>query len=407
MGKILFLITPNPPYEQGEEYLSSELPVLAKSFDQIIVIHHAEGYKKRDIPYISELIYFSYLPAKAEKLKSIWYVFSWVFWRELFDMIFHYHLFPTPQRIASLLGAIAIGKKFARFVLAKIGISKNKVYVYSYWCNFIAVGLAFLKRRSKAIICLSRAHGYDVYFDRNESGYLPLRRFIYKNIDRVYFISKKGFHYAKEKTKFFPAMRVSYLGSMPVAQPNKNKSSTFQIVSCSWVIPVKRINLIIDALALLNSEHGIKWTHFGDGSNYEEMIRYAKTKISKKSHLTYEFKGYVSNDKLLDFYSRNSIDLFINVSESEGLPFSIIEAFSFGIPALATNVGGTNEIVESAKNGILLDEHLTAQELTNHIEYFISLDEQTKAQYSQNAYLKWKECFNAEKNFQLFIDDFI
>ena len=47
------------------------------------------------------------------------------------------------------------------------------------------------------------------------------------------------------------------------------------------------------------------------------------------------------------------IDIFINVSSSEGLPVAIMEAISFDIPIIATNVGGTSEIV-TPETGILI-----------------------------------------------------
>ena len=48
---------------------------------------------------------------------------------------------------------------------------------------------------------------------------------------------------------------------------------------------------------------------------------------------------------MLDYYKNNIIDIFINLSASEGIPVSIMDAISFGIPCIATNVGGTGEIV--------------------------------------------------------------
>ena len=44
-----------------------------------------------------------------------------------------------------------------------------------------------------------------------------------------------------------------------------------------------------------------------------------------------------------DVYKRQAqpYHVFLNVSSSEGVPVSIIEAMSFGIPCIATNVGGT------------------------------------------------------------------
>jgi colanic acid/amylovoran biosynthesis glycosyltransferase len=71
--------------------------------------------------------------------------------------------------------------------------------------------------------------------------------------------------------------------------------------------------------------------------------------------------GNVENSKILDFYSENYVDLFINFSEFEGVPVSIMEAQSAGIPVLATKVGGTSEIV-SSDNGFLVEKHFDLSE---------------------------------------------
>jgi glycosyltransferase involved in cell wall biosynthesis len=407
-NKTLFLITPNPPFEPGEEFLRSELPILAEAFDEIIVIHHNEHYKGREIKDVTTLLLFPYLPSKRDKFNSLSHLFEWVFWSELYDMLFVYQLVPTPRRIASVLGGIEVGKKFAKYIASSEAVKRgNKVYVYSYWCNYIAVGLAFLKRLHPACTCISRAHGYDVYFERNVSGYLPLRRLIFKTLDRIYFISKMGLNYAVNKTKKYPSMRTSYLGSAPISLNPKNQDSVCHIVSCSSIISLKRLDLIVDALAILSPATKVKWTHFGDGPLSKTIQEYAALKLSEKQNISYEFKGYVLNKELVDFYSNSSIDLFINVSESEGLPFSIIEAFSAGIPALATDVGGTREIVEPNKNGILLSKTPTAEEIKTNIQYFAALDSKSKEVYSTNAYEKWSNFFQANKNFREFIQDFL
>jgi teichuronic acid biosynthesis glycosyltransferase TuaC len=50
----------------------------------------------------------------------------------------------------------------------------------------------------------------------------------------------------------------------------------------------------------------------------------------------------------------NAADIFIFPSWSEGLPNAVIEACSCGLPILASNVGGTSEIIVSGKNGLLV-----------------------------------------------------
>ena len=59
------------------------------------------------------------------------------------------------------------------------------------------------------------------------------------------------------------------------------------------------------------------------------------------------FTGPISNNKVFELYRTTPIDLFINVSKSEGIPVSIMEALSVSIPVLATNCGGIEEIVNN------------------------------------------------------------
>ena len=49
-------------------------------------------------------------------------------------------------------------------------------------------------------------------------------------------------------------------------------------------------------------------------------------------------------------------DLFVLPSYREGLPNSLIEAGSFGIPLLATNINGCNEIIDDGITGILVEK---------------------------------------------------
>jgi len=56
------------------------------------------------------------------------------------------------------------------------------------------------------------------------------------------------------------------------------------------------------------------------------------------------------HNDVLNYYASNPVDVFINTSSSEGLPVSIMEAMSFGIPVIATNVGGTGHCYKCRRN---------------------------------------------------------
>ena len=82
----------------------------------------------------------------------------------------------------------------------------------------------------------------------------------------------------------------------------------------------------------------------------------------------------------------------MNVSTNEGVPVSIMEALSYNIPAVATDVGATSEVV-TPKSGVLVSENPTAEEIKDAI---------VKAVYSNNLDPRglWDERFNAETNYQ-------
>ena len=87
----------------------------------------------------------------------------------------------------------------------------------------------------------------------------------------------------------------------------------------------------------------IHWVHIGDGPervNIEALISQINNPKIKVLLL-----GQLPNEEVLHYYETHPVDLFINVSSFEGIPVSIMEAMSRGIPVAATPVGGIPEIV--------------------------------------------------------------
>jgi len=108
----------------------------------------------------------------------------------------------------------------------------------------------------------------------------------------------------------------------------------------------------------------------------------------------------------MNFYKNNPIDVFINVSQSEGgNPVSIMEAQSCGIPLIASAVGGNKEIVHE-KVGILLNPDPTSEEIANGIITFMENHELIKERkyYSK---INFEERYNSNKNFPTFIQALI
>ena len=66
-----------------------------------------------------------------------------------------------------------------------------------------------------------------------------------------------------------------------------------------------------------------------------------------------KFDGWVGGEKKIQLL--NWADIFILTSYNEGLPISILEAMSYGLPIIASPVGGIPEVVERNRNGILVN----------------------------------------------------
>ena len=113
--------------------------------------------------------------------------------------------------------------------------------------------------------------------------------------------------------------------------------------------------------------------------------------------------GELTSTDIYKLYKENSYHIFVNVSESEGIPVSIMEASSFGIPVIATNVGGVGEIVENGYNGLLLNKDFLNRDLSvclKSIACMVDNDYQTLRKHAREM---WEERYNSSVNYSKFV----
>jgi len=87
----------------------------------------------------------------------------------------------------------------------------------------------------------------------------------------------------------------------------------------------------------------------GDGperSNLEELVR-------SLSLDNVSFLGNIANDTMNDIYLKS--DIFLNTSNVDNMPNSILEAFACGLPVVSTNPGGIPYMVENGESGLLAE----------------------------------------------------
>ena len=399
--KQLVLLCDQYPNSNGEFFIDDEMRVANEQFEHIfIVTRKSEGKAyHRYVPKNATIIEYNPDYSCIEKLKTCLFLLSPFFQKEVINVVrkqkSKYWFTIAKIQFVCLLQAQAL----SRFLIKQFNIQDS--VCYSYWHDYKAMALALLRNENPSAICISRAHGWDVFAERQQTPYLPFKPFVFKNLSQTYSISDAGRNYFLQQfgNEFSSCISLSRLGKFNNRVPNMQKEGpAITMCSCSNIIPLKRIHCIIDILAELETDFQIHWIHFGDGPLRQDIEQYAQTRLQRTQ---VEFRGIVPNTQILDYYASNYIDLFINVSSSEGIPVSIMEALSAGIPVVATNVGGTSESV-SETCGFLLPEDFEIHQATSIIKNYISLPEQQQQEYRRNAHDFWKDKYEAGKNYEEF-----
>lgn len=276
--------------------------------------------------------------------------------------------------------------------------SDDQTIWYFFWGRHPALLIPLLKNRYKAKIAC-RFHGYDLY-EKNYGGYIPYRQHILNNTDLYLPCSENGKKYLERNLNI--AAEKIYVARLGVKQDGISpigNDRTLRIVSCSDCVPIKRLHLIVEAIKQINIP--VEWTHIGDGPTLKNIIR-SSARI-KNENKQFNFPGYLSNREVYSIYLTKGFDVFLNVSESEGVPVSVMEAMSAGLPIIATDVGGTKEIVDGS-NGVLVNKHISAQELAELLEQFKKIPPQQIEQLRSRSISKYKERSDAEKNAEMLIE---
>lgn len=403
----LLLLARTFPYNHGEvaaeSYLETEIGYLAKRFDEVVAVgtEAPRGAEPTcELPANVHPVALGVGNSKADKVCEA------VQGRALglFGPAF------AREALASDPAANTTGKgcflsyfvarayrKYHALLEALAGMGFHPTHVYSFWFWDAALAAAWLKDEYPCTLAFARAHGYDLYENRSYQCYLPLREYLLDRLDWVFPCSANGRNYINGKWPGHEGkVLTAYLGTRDLADKSgAPRGCVFRVASCSRVVPVKRVGLIADAMALLDAD-GVRaeWTHFGDG----EELGSVKNRVTSLSNVRCVFPGNIPNSELLDIYSRRDFDLFVNASESEGLPISLMEACGAGIPVLATDVGGTREIVRPKLDGDLLPEDLSARRLADAVEAFAALPDGDRLFLRRGARRVWVQDFRAAKN---------
>lgn len=287
-------------------------------------------------------------------------------------------------------------------------IADGGALIYSYWFNPSCLAFLMDRKSYSDRKVISRIHGYDLYNERNPYNRQPFREYMDESIDRLFFVADAGLEYYMahwgKKEDVGKKYVVAPIGTADSGYMWKEsfhmRGTAFHIVSCSHVIPLKRVTLIIEGLSQI-ADIEIRWTHFGTGSHYEETVKYAERLLSNKKNISYEMFGFVPVEEIMRFYAENCVDCFLTTSSTEGSPVSVQEAMSFGIPIIATAVGELPNMIDG--NGILLPENPQPEDVGDAIGRLYRMSDGETEKMRGRSRALWEQKYNADDNAEKFV----
>jgi len=226
-----------------------------------------------------------------------------------------------------------------------------------------------------------------------------LGKYILKKSDLVFPISegvRKFLNRNYKNIKFGPTLYNSY-DFKGKEYKNSEKPTNPKLLFVGRLVKSKGVYELVEAAKILKEENfPFKLTLIGDESEKESLARYIEDNdldqdIILKGKLPYE-------ETQLEF---PKYDIFINPSYTEGLPTTVLEALFNNLLIVATNVGGTNEIIPDKL--LINKEELSSSTLAKHIKDTFNNWDKLKIQY-EKTYKEDKEKFSWDTNIEKYKD---
>ncbi|MBK7129834.1 MAG: glycosyltransferase [Crocinitomicaceae bacterium] len=396
MGKrALVVLTVSFPFKGEEITWKDHLLELTKKFD-LVIFFSLPPTTDLEIDPPENVIYFS---EKGNPPKISFSILKRFVRILIYEILREKKFWLYVKKIRMLYAMVRYASHRADYLrqeLNKIGCD-YQLYFHSTWLNTSALSLAFLKTENIIDGYTFRINGYDFQDERQSSGHVFFRRFIFDHSTLLVGLSKFSIQYMQAKGFSVEKMFLNYGGKISKSLQLLRSNNVFTCVSCSGLISLKRVHLIAQALRFVDFE--LNWIHFGDGPQRQEIEKLADV---LPKNISVRLAGHVDQQVIEQYYENNQINLFLHLSESEGLCMAIIEAQRYGIPAMACGVGGVKDIINES-TGILLPLNISPEELAVRIVNFRNSKLNTN-DFRQAVYSYFQVHFDVEKNTAEFIN---
>ena len=209
---------------------------------------------------------------------------------------------------------------------------------------------------NKVIYHIHGAEFHEFYRNETKKGKRKISNLI-NNVDCVICLSIQWKQFFIEN---FETKKIEILPNIvtnPTIKSVSKSKETFNFLFLGFISERKGVWLLLKVIEELKLKLKGKFVFYIGGNGEVEKL---KQEIkAKKLEGIVEFIGWISDDNKL--FHLNNADAFILPSYNEGLPISILEAMTYGLPIISTNVGGISEVLKDGVNGYLVEPGNTDQ----------------------------------------------
>jgi glycosyltransferase involved in cell wall biosynthesis len=146
------------------------------------------------------------------------------------------------------------------------------------------------------------------------------------------------------------------------AEPNKINN----LLVNSRLVVQKNIDLVIEAFSILNDSR-LKLEIIGEGSEFQRLNELI-TNLEIQNNV--KLLGKVDNNSISKYLEKSQ--LFIQASDYEGLPHSILEAINYEIPVLSTEAGGCKDLLHNGDRGFIISSPPNKYQIAESINFIIN-----------------------------------
>lgn len=230
------------------------------------------------------------------------------------------------------------------------------VHAHEYKTDFFAIRLA----RRTGVIPLSTVHGWSGYSWRERKVYYPVDKILLKRFAHVIVVSspirdellRRGVR-PDRITLLLNSIDVDRFVRKEASVPEARRSfgwqpDAFVFGAVGRLEIEKRYDILLDAFARVRAAHANAQLAFaGDGSLKASLTEQAeRLGVTAACH----FIGQIPD--VIPFH--HAIDAFVQSSQTEGTPNAVLEAMALGTPVVATDVGGTRDLVTDGVHGLIV-----------------------------------------------------